>query len=451
MRFSTALLTVLATFFPVAALAQEPATGPAPEAAPAEQSPPPSAQDGPAMDPPPGDTQGNPQLELAPPVSGNPPQVDVDAEKPGEESEAAAVARDAALGGWGVLGPFGMLGFVQFVSPVAGAITSGWASQQQGEDWGGQWVRGLATAATELAVGTALSVPILVALLSASLGLLAVSVVSAILVPLWAGNTYGFSSPQFLAAPTIAGGASLVVAGLVYLTLPVGVALWSSFAAWAAAKAATLVWDRVWSTPDKRGGLRGTRVPGVAPLEKLPSAGVVAAAYAGAEDQARWVELLPVLGPWMMLAWHAQDGADRAHQARRVTGWESGADVSGVARTMLAVRAFLQSGGMVLNLALAALMVALGAGLTGAGVWMLVSGNVQYATAAGVISTIGSLLLSSVLGLGGGMFFFANVLRVFTPWAVASRAMWDASHDGEETAAPAPAPADEEGTTAKDD
>jgi hypothetical protein len=446
MRLSTALVTVLVLGCPGVLLAQDEAPG----AQPAQEAAPPPAE----MDPPPDEDAGNPELKLAPPQHGNPPQVPLPGATALHAEDAAQVARDAALGGWGVLGPFGLLGFVQFVAPLVGATAAGWASQQQGEGWTGQWVRGLASAVTELLVVGVLSLPIVGVLLAAAVGLTVVGVVSALLIPWWAGTTYGFSSPQFLAAPTIAGGLSLVLSGMVYLAMPVAVALWASLAAWVGTKASSLVWDRVWATPEKRDGLGGTRIPGQPPLERLPAAGLVAAAYAGAEDRDRWVEMLPLLGPWLVLAYSTEDVAERAHQARRVAGWEDGPDVSGVARTFLAVRAFLQSGGMLLNLVLAGVMVALGAGLAGAGLWMAVSNNVGLATGLGILATVGSLLLSSVLGIGGGMLLLANVARVFTPWGVATRAMWDATQDADPSAEDServtPAPDEPEGTTAKD-
>ncbi|MEW5855129.1 MAG: hypothetical protein AB2A00_40510 [Myxococcota bacterium] len=345
---------------------------------------------------------------------------------PVDKAQAEAVARDAMLGGAGVLGPFMLVNVAAYVAPLLGGLAAAWSQEQANPEGPGAVVRGVVSSYAgtlveqlTITVGSALTTGLVYVLfLPAYAGELAMMLPLTGLVPI---------------AGTAAMGVTLLLMGgvLGYMGLVMGIALGLGVLPTFVGNvlgvmAADLAWENVnvrarsETAEPEAPDILTARIHVDRPLERLQAAGLVAAATAGAWKRAAFWSFVPVVGPTVAFALARSDVVERAEQARAVAGLTHGPGMSPVVTALLAGRTALYT---VVHVALAAMVVAFvvsAVPLMGAGVALLATPSGALPAMALLMTALVVLLGGTVAGsLAGAALTVAPVLDMLIPWGTA--------------------------------
>lgn len=374
----------------------------------------------------------------APPVQPAPPSTfgaPNDAQgAPLDEEMARRVARDAYLGGMGVLGPIpSFVGAVGWLAPVMGGVASAWALEQAEPARGGRWMESMLAAVTASLVREfgsrafgALLTPLIFALeippvLAVGAGVLATGAL------LSSGNV-PVNTVMGVYLGAVGGALVLLAPALLVVTL--FVPLTTMFTRWLAIALADVVYERLTlrKSQPRSTDVLGARIPQERPMDTLLTAGLVAASVSGRWERSAYFEHIPLVGPWLAMGDARTAVSSRMGEARQVAGWSKGPDMGLVVDALLFSRAAVLTLGMGLFLALPAALVGVGAATFAVGALALLGPSLPVLLTAlialGIAYTGLAVVVVAAGALGTVALLGAGILQDLIPWMLGAVAVW---------------------------
>ncbi|MEW5848667.1 MAG: hypothetical protein AB2A00_07620 [Myxococcota bacterium] len=394
-------------------MAQTPAPSPAPRTTP------PSSDWG--------QLPGDPLEEPAQPA----PQAEPEIEEPADAASSQQVARDAYLGGYGMLAPLLILPLgpcspvLWSMAPLLGGLAGAWAQEKAAPDVGGQWIRGSAAAyAAALArliityAGYLVMYPVyLLTLLPYYAGVLATAgIVSWMIVR-------GQPAQRWWAVYLGGVGAALMVSSCAGFLYSVFYLLPYALAARVSVAAGDAVWNNV-MTQQKTEPVTSVpnpakaRLPGERPLPLPLAAALLATSARGAWERSAHLEFLPVVGPLLAAVAARKRITERLTQAAGVSGLRTHDSPQPLVDVLLFSKAFFLSA-LTFGLPLAAL------GLAATGAATIATGVVFYLSLYGslVVAPLAIIAFVATMVIGALALVLplvALVIDAFTPWMLSA-------------------------------